>query len=69
MEDEKQTARTATTREELKLLSKWISDEENLKQPRLWDKILGLAENKFLLEGQEPTVSLQLEPHGELVDN
>ena len=69
VEDEKQTARTATTREELKLLSKWISDEENLKQPRLWEKILGFAENKFLLEGQELTVSLLLEPHGELVDN
>ncbi|HIA56186.1 MAG TPA: hypothetical protein EYN97_01890 [Candidatus Lambdaproteobacteria bacterium] len=69
VDDEKQTARIVKTREELRLLSKWISDEEHLKQPFLWKKILGFAESKFSLEGQELTVSLLLEPHGELVDD
>ena len=69
VEDQLQTARILQTREDLKLLSNWFADEENLKQPFLWQRILHFAESNFSLEGQELTVSLLLEPHGELVDD
>ena len=69
VEDQLQTARILQTREDLKLLSNWFADEENLKQPFLWQRILHFAEINFSLEGQELTVSLLLEPHGELVDD
>ena len=69
VEDQLQTARILKTREDLKLLSNWFADEENLKQPFLWQRILHFAEINFSLEGQELTVSLLMEPHGELVDD
>jgi hypothetical protein len=69
VEDKLQTARILKTREDLKLLSNWFADEENLKQPFLWQRILHFAEINFSLEGQELTVSLLMEPHGELVDD
>jgi len=69
VEDKLQTARILQTREDLKLLSNWFADEENLKQPFLWQRILHFAEINFSLEGQELTVSLLMEPHGELVDD
>lgn len=69
VEDQLQTSRILKTREDLKLLANWIADEENLKQPFLWKRILRFAESNFSLEGQELTVSLLLEPHGELVDD
>jgi hypothetical protein len=69
VEDQLQTARILQTREDLKLLSNWFADEENLKQPFLWQRILHFAEINFSLEGQELTVSLLMEPHGELVDD
>ena len=69
VEDQLQTARILQTREDLKLLSNWFADEENLKQTFLWQRILHFAEINFSLEGQELTVSLLMEPHGELVDD
>ena len=69
VDDQLQTARILKTREDLKLLANWFADEENLKQPFLWERILRFAESNFSLEGQELTVSLLLEPHGELVDD
>ena len=69
VEDKLQTARILKTREDLKLLSNWFMDENNLKHPFLWERILRFAESNFSLEGQELTVSLLLEPHGELIDD
>ena len=69
VEDQLQTTRILKTRKDLKLLTNWFADEENLKQPFLWKRILRFAESNFSLEGEELTVSLLLEPHGELVDD
>ena len=69
VEDQLQTARILKTREDMNQLSNWFADEENLKQPFLWQRVMLFAESNFSLEGQELTVSLLLEPHGELVDD
>jgi hypothetical protein len=69
VEDQLQTARILKTREDMNQLSNWFADEENLKQPFLWQRVMLFAESNFSLEGQEMTVSLLLEPHGELVDD
>ena len=69
VEDKQQTARILQTREDLILLSNWFAQEENLKKPFLWERILRFSETNFSLEGQELTVSLLLEPHGELIDD
>ena len=68
VEDERQTSRIIKTREDLKQLSNWFANEENIKQPLIWERILRFAEANFSLEGQELTVSLLLESHGKLVD-
>jgi hypothetical protein len=68
VEDEQQTSRIIKTREDLKQLSNWFANEENIKQPLIWERILRFAEANFSLEGQELTVSLLLESHGKLVD-
>ena len=47
VEDKLQTARILKTREDLKLLSNWFADEENLKQTFLWQRILHFAEINF----------------------
>ncbi|MEC8980962.1 MAG: hypothetical protein VYA81_05270 [SAR324 cluster bacterium] len=69
VEDQLQTSRILKTREDMNQLSNWFADEENLKHPFLWQRVLLFAESNFSLEGQELTVSLLLEPHGELVDD
>ena len=69
VEDQLQTARILKTREDMNQFSNWFADEENLKQPFLWQRVMLFAESNFSLEGQELTVSLLLEPHGELVDD
>ncbi|MDC0077956.1 hypothetical protein OAJ98_03115 [Deltaproteobacteria bacterium] len=69
VEDQLQTARILKTREDMNQLSNWFADEENLKQPFLWQRVMLFAESNFSLEGQELTVSLLLEPHGEIVDD
>ena len=68
VEDEQQTSRIIKTREDLKQLSNWFANEENINQPLIWERILRFAEANFSLEGQELTVSLLLESHGKLVD-
>ncbi|MDG1861476.1 MAG: hypothetical protein P8J49_07770, partial [SAR324 cluster bacterium] len=68
VEDEQQTSRIIKTRKDLKQLSNWFANEENIKQPLIWERILRFAEANFSLEGQELTVSLLLESHGKLVD-
>ena len=69
VEDKLQTNRILKTRNDLKQLSDWLAIEKNLEQPFLWERVLRFAERNFSLEGQELTVSLLLEPHGELVDD
>ena len=69
VEDKVQTNRILKTRNDLKQLSDWLAVEKNLEQPFLWERVLRFAERNFSLEGQELTVSLLLEPHGELVDD
>ena len=69
VDDKEQTARILRLREDLKALLDWFNDKNNLKQSHLWKRLLRYAEANFSLEGQELTVSLLIEPHGELVDD
>ena len=69
VEDQLQTSRILKTREDMNQLSNWFAYEKNLEKPFLWERVLRFAERNFSLEGQELTVSLLLEPHGELVDD
>ncbi|MDG2064418.1 MAG: hypothetical protein P8L36_05460 [SAR324 cluster bacterium] len=69
VEDQLQTSRILKTREDMNQLSNWFADKKNLEKPFLWERVLCFAERNFSLEGQELTVSLLLEPHGELVDD
>ena len=69
VEDEIQTARILKTREDLKLLANWFKVEKQREQPFIWGRILHFSEKNFSLEGQELTVSLLIEPHGDLVDD
>ena len=69
VDDEKQTARILRLRKDLQKLLNWCSIKENVEKPELWKRIFQYAEANFSLEGQELTVSLLIEPHGELVDN
>jgi hypothetical protein len=69
VEDEVQTGRILRLREDLQKLLNWCSKKENLDKPDIWKRIFQYSEANFSLEGQEITVSLLLEPHGELVDD
>ena len=69
VDDEVQTYRIIRLREDLEKLKSWCSIKENLGRPKIWKRIFQYAEANFSLEGQELTVSLLLEPHGELVDD
>ena len=69
VEDEVQTGRILRLRKDLQKLLSWCSKKENLDKPEIWKRIFQYSEANFSLEGQEITVSLLLEPHGELVDD
>ncbi|MBS1256439.1 MAG: hypothetical protein MAG581_02262 [Deltaproteobacteria bacterium] len=69
VDDELQTSHIHRLREDLKAMLDWCNDKENFKKPCLWKRLLKFAEANFSLEGQELTVSLLIEPHGELVDD
>ena len=54
VEDEQQTSRIIKTREDLKQLSKWFANEENIKQPLIWERILPVSYTHLTL----PTILL-----------
>jgi hypothetical protein len=69
VDDPEQTAGTARLRAELAELSDAAAEGAPVWQaPRPWDRLYRWAETTMGVEGQELTVSLLLEPHGDLVD-
>ena len=69
VDDEVQMDRILRLRNDLRKLFRWCSSKENIEKPEIWKQIFKYAEANFSLEGQELTVSLLIEPHGELVDD
>ena len=69
VDDEQQTDRILRLRKDLQKILNWCSRKENVDKPEFWKRIFQYAEANFSVEGQELTVSLLIEPHGELVDN
>ncbi len=67
VQDEPQTARINTLRDELADLKEWC--RTGLDQTRPWDAVVRHAEDNYSVEGQEFTAALVLEPHGGLVDD
>ena len=69
VDDEQQKKRITRLREDLQKLLSWCSVKNNIDKPEFWKRVFQYAESNFSLEGQELTVSLLIEPHGELVDD
>jgi len=68
VEDEEQTLRIERLRVEVDKLEYWCVTNDILKKMSPWDIIYKFVEENFSYECQELTVSLLLEPHGELID-
>jgi hypothetical protein len=68
VEDPLQTARIEGLRDDLRRLAAHL-DAGALEGPEPWDRLHDWAAGALTLEGQEQTVSLMLEPHGDLVDD
>lgn len=66
--DDRQRERIAVTAAELDRLSAYL-DGAGLDIARPWDALYRWAEDSLSPEGQELTVTLLLEPHGELIDD
>ncbi len=64
-----QTTRTKVLSEELTSLDARARQLEATSRDRLWDGIWKWASHNLSLEGQEMTLALLLEPHGELIDD
>jgi hypothetical protein len=69
VDDEAQTLRIDCLRNEIKSLTNWCSNENNLVKPYPWNIIYQHTEDYYSLECQELVVSLIIEPHGPLVDD
>ncbi len=68
--DPGQTARITQLREDLRILSDWISNESVTPLgPRPWDSLFRKAEDSLSMEAQELLVSLLLEPYGDLLND
>ena len=67
--DERQTARIAALREDLRLMTKWTAEgSEIFHRPAPWDALYRRAQGAVSIEGQELLVSLLFEPYPELID-
>lgn len=69
VDDVLQTQRIVELKKDLKRLADWCMTADPLAKPHPWDALYRFAEENFSLEGQELTVSLLLEPHGDLIDD
>ena len=68
VDDELQTRKIQQLKQELETLCKEFEKRLAQNPEFLWDQLLKFAQSHFSLEGQELTVSMMIEPHGDLVD-
>ena len=68
VEDELQTRKIQQLKQELETLFQEFEKRRAQNPEYLWEQLLTFAQSRFSLEGQELTVSMMIEPHGDLVD-
>ena len=68
VDDELQTRKIQQLKQELETLFQEFEKRRAQNPEHLWDQLLTFAQSRFSLEGQELTVSMMIEPHGDLVD-
>ena len=68
VDDELQTRKIQQLKQELETLCQEFEKRRAQNPEYLWDHLLKFAQSQFSLEGQELTVSMMIEPHGDLVD-
>ncbi|MEW5421850.1 hypothetical protein [Amorphus sp. 3PC139-8] len=68
VDDARQSTRIAELADDLDTLSGWIEANNPFAHPAPFDAIYRFAEDELGPEAQELTVTLLLEPHGDLVD-
>ena len=68
VDDELQNRKIQQLEQELETLCQEFEKRRAQNPEYLWDQLLKFAQSRFYLEGQELTVSMMIEPHGDLVD-
>ena len=68
-DDPVQSPRIPQLADDLSKLRAYTQDGDVFTRPQPWDAIYRWAERELTLEGQEFTVTLLLEPHGDLIDD
>ena len=68
VDDELQTRKIQQLKQEFETLCQEFEKRRTQNPKYLWDQLLKFAQSRFSLEGQELTVSMMIEPHGDLVD-
>ena len=68
VDDEIQTRKIQQLEQELETLCQEFAKRRTQNPEYLWDKLFKWVQSRFSLEGQELTVSMMIEPHGDLVD-
>ena len=68
VDDEIQTRKIQQLKQEFETLCQEFEKRRAQNPEYLWDQLLKFAQSRFSLEGQELTVSMMIEPHGDLVD-
>ena len=68
VDDELQTSKIQQLKQEFETLCQEFEKRRAQNPEYLWDQLLTFVQSRFSLEGQELTVSMMIEPHGDLVD-
>ncbi len=68
VDDELQTRKIQQLKQEFETLCQEFEKRRAQNPEYLWEQLLTFAQSRFSLEGQELTVSMMIEPHGDLVD-
>ncbi|MCH2293297.1 MAG: hypothetical protein MK439_12275, partial [SAR324 cluster bacterium] len=68
VDDQIQTRKIQQLEQDLETLCQEFEKRRSQNPEYLWDQLLTFAQSGFSLEGQELTVSMMIEPHGDLVD-
>jgi hypothetical protein len=68
VDNEIQTRKIQQLKQEFETLCQEFEKRRAQNPEYLWDQLLEFAQSCFSLEGQELTVSMMIEPHGDLVD-
>ena len=68
MDDELQTRKIQQLKQELETLFQEFEKRRAQNPGYLWDQLFKWSQSRFSLEGQELSVSMMIELHGDLVD-